>query len=280
MPILSISAGAYTFFPILSLSLCFNPSMWRLQWNVATSLYCFQASIQWMGCWGYDPFVKLSSLLIFSFLCVFGFHGSSYPSGSCAVSAHSHQNQVNFSGILEFFFFFSLFWLLFLYLGFVLIVVLFVCWRCELVISSNGGATEKLASGLLQPFLSHLKCAKDQISKGGYSITLRPVAGSNATWFTKGTLQRSFVPSLQLCFLVTLWIPFRRLLEPEVKVFCCAGSNRWLVFHLHNLTLLGICWYRFVRFVSTPEVLERFVTTEKEIVQIENSMSTDADGNA
>lgn len=97
--------------------------------------------------------------------------------------------------------------------------------RCELVISSNGGATEKLASGLLQPFLSHLKCAKDQISKGGYSITLRPVAGSNATWFTKGTLQR------------------------------------------------------FVRFVSTPEVLERFVTTEKEIVQIENSMSTDADGN-
>ncbi|KAA0064348.1 COP1-interacting protein 7, putative isoform 1 [Cucumis melo var. makuwa] len=97
--------------------------------------------------------------------------------------------------------------------------------RCELVISANGGVKEKLASGLLQPFLSHLKCAKDQISKGGYSITLRPVSGSNASWFTKGTLQR------------------------------------------------------FVRFVSTPEVLERFVTTEKEIVQIENSISTDADGN-
>ncbi|KAG7024854.1 hypothetical protein SDJN02_13673 [Cucurbita argyrosperma subsp. argyrosperma] len=85
--------------------------------------------------------------------------------------------------------------------------------RCDLVISGIGGATEKLASGLLQPFISHLKCAKDQISKGGYSITLRPVAGSNASWFTKGTLQR------------------------------------------------------FVRFVSTPEVLERFVTTEKEIVK-------------
>ncbi|XP_022935751.1 COP1-interacting protein 7-like isoform X1 [Cucurbita moschata] len=97
--------------------------------------------------------------------------------------------------------------------------------RCDLVISGIGGATEKLASGLLQPFISHLKCAKDQISKGGYSITLRPVAGSNASWFTKGTLQR------------------------------------------------------FVRFVSTPEVLERFVTTEKEIVQIESSMSTDAEGN-
>lgn len=33
-----------------------------------------------------------------------------------------------------------------------------------------------------------------------------------------------------------------------------------------------------MRFVSTPEVLERFVTIEKEIVQIENSMSTDAEG--
>lgn len=51
------------------------------------------------------------------------------------------------------------------------------------------GSNEKLASGLLEPFLSHLKSAKDQMSKGGYSITLRPV-GSDATWFTKATLQR------------------------------------------------------------------------------------------
>lgn len=29
-----------------------------------------------------------------------------------------------------------------------------------------------------------------------------------------------------------------------------------------------------MRFVSTPEVLERFVTLEKEIVQIENSIQT------
>lgn len=53
----------------------------------------------------------------------------------------------------------------------------------------SGGLNEKLASGLLEPFLSHLKSAKDQISKGGYSITLRP-AGSEASWFTKATLQR------------------------------------------------------------------------------------------
>ncbi|XVE50336.1 hypothetical protein DITRI_Ditri01bG0154100 [Diplodiscus trichospermus] len=90
--------------------------------------------------------------------------------------------------------------------------------RCDLVIFA-GKESEKLASGLLEPFTSHLKSAKDQISKGGYSITLRPV-GSIPSWFTKGTMQR------------------------------------------------------FVRFVSTPEVLERFVTVEKEIEQIENSIQS------
>ncbi|XWS11074.1 hypothetical protein CRYUN_Cryun38cG0052500 [Craigia yunnanensis] len=90
--------------------------------------------------------------------------------------------------------------------------------RCDLVIFA-GKENEKLASGLLEPFISHLKSAKDQISKGGYSITLRPV-GSTPSWFTKGTLQR------------------------------------------------------FVRFVSTPEVLERFVTVEREIEQIENSIQS------
>ncbi|KAG4213599.1 hypothetical protein ERO13_A01G066300v2 [Gossypium hirsutum] len=104
--------------------------------------------------------------------------------------------------------------------------------RCDLVIFA-GKENEKLASGLLEPFISHLKAAKDQISKGGYSVTLRPVA-SSPPWFTKGTL------------------------------------------------------LRFVRFVSTPEVLERFVTVEREIEQIENSIqsyeanaagTTDPDGN-
>uniref|UniRef100_A0A5B7BGE5 COP1-interacting protein 7 n=1 Tax=Davidia involucrata TaxID=16924 RepID=A0A5B7BGE5_DAVIN len=90
--------------------------------------------------------------------------------------------------------------------------------RCDLVISA-GGTSEKLASGLLEPFLSHLKCAKDQIQKGGYSITLQPPSTATAAaWFTKATLER------------------------------------------------------FVRFVSTPEVLERFVTIEREIAQIESSV--------
>lgn len=53
----------------------------------------------------------------------------------------------------------------------------------------SGGVSESVASGLLEPFLAHLKTAKDQISKGGYSIVLRP-SGSLAPWFTKATLQR------------------------------------------------------------------------------------------
>ncbi|XP_010438618.1 PREDICTED: uncharacterized protein LOC104722182 isoform X2 [Camelina sativa] len=91
--------------------------------------------------------------------------------------------------------------------------------RCELVIFS-GGENEKLASGIFQPFVTHLKSVRDQISRGGYSVTLRP--SSAVPWFTKITLQR------------------------------------------------------FVRFVTTPEVLERSVTLEKEIEQIEDSIHSNA----
>lgn len=94
--------------------------------------------------------------------------------------------------------------------------------RCELVIFS-GGENEKLASGIFQPFVTHLKSVRDQICKGGYSVTLRPSSGAaGVNWFTKVTLQR------------------------------------------------------FVRFVTTPEVLERSVTLEKEIEQIEDSIQSNA----
>lgn len=88
--------------------------------------------------------------------------------------------------------------------------------RCDLVIFA-GKKSEKIASGLLEPFLGHLKSAKDQISKGGYSIMLKPTSSDASSWFTKATLER------------------------------------------------------FVKFVSTPEVLERVVTIEREINQIESS---------
>ncbi|KAI8005209.1 COP1-interacting protein 7 [Camellia lanceoleosa] len=88
---------------------------------------------------------------------------------------------------------------------------------CDLIISANG-KTEKIASGLLNPFLAHLKTAQDQIAKGGYSILLEPEPGNDRTWFTKGTVER------------------------------------------------------FVRFVSTPEILERVYTIESEMLQIEEAI--------
>lgn len=85
--------------------------------------------------------------------------------------------------------------------------------RCDLIIIAKD-KKEKIASGLLNPFLAHLKTAQDQIAKGGYSILLEPESGSDTSWFTKATLER------------------------------------------------------FVRFVSTPEILERVYTIETEILQI------------
>ncbi|XP_009123881.1 COP1-interacting protein 7 isoform X2 [Brassica rapa] len=61
--------------------------------------------------------------------------------------------------------------------------------RCDLLIIDNGKA-EKIATGLLDPFLAHLKTAQDQVSKGGYSIVLKPKDSDNAAWFTKATIQR------------------------------------------------------------------------------------------
>ncbi|KAK8464726.1 hypothetical protein PHAVU_010G067273 [Phaseolus vulgaris] len=90
--------------------------------------------------------------------------------------------------------------------------------RFDLVITANG-KKEKIASGLLNPFLSHLKAAQNQMEKGGYSIVLEPPEGnSDTSWFTKGTVER------------------------------------------------------FVRFVSTPEILERVHTAESEILQIEEAI--------
>ncbi|KAL2508670.1 COP1-interacting protein-related [Forsythia ovata] len=90
--------------------------------------------------------------------------------------------------------------------------------RCDLIIIAND-KKEKIASGLLNPFLAHLKIAQDQITKGGYSILLEPETDSDTTWFTKATLER------------------------------------------------------FVRFVSTPEILERVYTIESEILQIEEAIA-------
>ncbi|XP_057822015.1 uncharacterized protein LOC131034530 isoform X2 [Cryptomeria japonica] len=88
--------------------------------------------------------------------------------------------------------------------------------RCELFVS-GGGETEKLASGLLKPFSTHLRAAEEQAGRAGHLIKLEVPEYENgeASWFTKGTLER------------------------------------------------------FVRFVSTPEVLELVNTVDTEMSQLE-----------
>lgn len=62
--------------------------------------------------------------------------------------------------------------------------------RCELLVSSDG-ITEKLASGLVKPYLSHLKIAEEQAALSVQSIRLEIDRHRNAeTWFTKGTFER------------------------------------------------------------------------------------------
>ncbi|KAL2463572.1 COP1-interacting protein-related [Forsythia ovata] len=90
--------------------------------------------------------------------------------------------------------------------------------RCDFIIISND-KKEKIASGLLNPFLAHLKTAQDQNAKGGYTILLEPEPNNDAAWFTKATLER------------------------------------------------------FVRFVSTPEILERVYTIETQMIQIEEAIA-------
>ncbi|KAG2294755.1 hypothetical protein Bca52824_041424 [Brassica carinata] len=87
--------------------------------------------------------------------------------------------------------------------------------RCELFVSTAGN-TEKLASGLVNPFVAHLKVAEEQVAREAQSIKLQVESSENAgTWFTKGTLER------------------------------------------------------FVRFVSTPEVLELVSALDEEMSQLE-----------
>ncbi|XP_077230847.1 uncharacterized protein LOC143863934 isoform X2 [Tasmannia lanceolata] len=87
--------------------------------------------------------------------------------------------------------------------------------RCELFVSGEGN-TEKLASGLLKPFVTHLRVAEEQVAQALQSIKLEVQRQKNdSTWFTKGTLER------------------------------------------------------FVRFVSTPEVLELVNTYDAEMSQLE-----------
>ncbi|KAL4584447.1 hypothetical protein LXL04_009048 [Taraxacum kok-saghyz] len=89
--------------------------------------------------------------------------------------------------------------------------------KCELYVSS-GGTTEKIASGSVKPFVTHLKVAEEQVALSSQFIKLEVDSHKNGEkWFTKGTLER------------------------------------------------------FVRFVSTPEVLELVSTFDTEWSQLESA---------
>lgn len=65
-------------------------------------------------------------------------------------------------------------------------------------VSSNGN-TEKLASGSIKPFVTHLKVAEEQVALAVQSIKLEVEKRKHAeTWFTKGTLERLFDLPMQI----------------------------------------------------------------------------------
>lgn len=72
----------------------------------------------------------------------------------------------------------------------VLIFVVRAFGRCELFVSRDGNI-EKLASGLLKPFVAQLKIAEEQVALAAKSIKLETEKYRDGErWFTKGTLER------------------------------------------------------------------------------------------
>ena len=73
-----------------------------------------------------------------------------------------------------------------------LIRYIFCFGRCELFVYSDGN-TEKLASGSVKPFVTHLKVVEEQVALAIRSIKLEVDKRKyTETWFTKGTLERLF----------------------------------------------------------------------------------------
>lgn len=116
--------------------------------------------------------------------------------------------------------------------------------RCELFVSSNE-ETEKLASGLIQPFVNHLRVLEAQASPVVQSSIRLEVEKSN-TWFTKNTLER-FVTENSISF----WF----LLATSFFFF--------LTFFFQCLS------FRFVQYVNSSEALEKVNTYYSEMSQLE-----------
>lgn len=100
--------------------------------------------------------------------------------------------------------------------------------RCELIVSSNGN-TEKLASGLVKPFLTHLKVVEEQIGSPLQSIKLEVDKRKNVdSWFTKGTLERfvRFVSTPEIVELVITYDAEMSQLEAARKIYSQGSSEQ------------------------------------------------------
>ncbi|CAL9202008.1 unnamed protein product [Musa hybrid cultivar] len=93
--------------------------------------------------------------------------------------------------------------------------------RCELFISGNG-KTEKIASGFLKPFITHLKIAAEQAARAASSVKLEVERRKNdGTWFKKGTVERfvRFVKTPEILELVNAFDAENLQLEGAKRVY-------------------------------------------------------------
>ncbi|XP_052627727.1 uncharacterized protein LOC111910361 isoform X2 [Lactuca sativa] len=100
--------------------------------------------------------------------------------------------------------------------------------RCELIVSSNGN-TEKLASGLVKPFLTHLKVVEEQVGSSAQFIKLEVDKRKNVdSWFTKGTLERfvRFVSTPEIVELVITFDAEMSQLEAARKIYSQGSSDQ------------------------------------------------------
>ncbi|KNA06080.1 hypothetical protein SOVF_184530 isoform A [Spinacia oleracea] len=99
--------------------------------------------------------------------------------------------------------------------------------RCELFVSYDG-TTEKLASGLVKPYVTHLKVAEEQVALAVKSIKLEVDRYKNAeTWFTKGTLERfvRFVGTPEVLEMVNTFDAEMSQLEAARRIYSQGASD-------------------------------------------------------
>ncbi|CAH9055826.1 unnamed protein product [Cuscuta epithymum] len=102
--------------------------------------------------------------------------------------------------------------------------------RCDLFVTTDG-KTEKLASGLVKPFISHLKFAEEQVASAASFIKLE-VEGQRSvkSWFTKGTLDRfvRFVNTPEVMELVNTYDAELSQLESARRIYSQDVGDRGL----------------------------------------------------